>query len=186
MARLKVFATPIGFHDAYVAAPSRKAALAAWGADADLFARGVASVVTDPELTKEPLASPGRVVRRSRGSADEQLAALDTNPSPTTARSKARSRPAHRQAIEAPAPTSRPKAARRPSRTVLDTAEAKLAAAEARHDREDNAIADRIAALQHERSALRARQSKERARLEERRDTARARYQAAIERWAAD
>ncbi len=32
--KLKVFRTPAGFHDAYVAAPSRKAALAAWGADA--------------------------------------------------------------------------------------------------------------------------------------------------------
>jgi hypothetical protein len=30
MAKLKVFRTPIGFHDAYVAAPSKKAALAAW------------------------------------------------------------------------------------------------------------------------------------------------------------
>ena len=30
--RLKVFRTSIGFHDAYVAAPSRKAALEAWGA----------------------------------------------------------------------------------------------------------------------------------------------------------
>ena len=47
MAKLKVFRTPTGFHDAYVAAPSRKAALAAWGAEADLFARGTAEEVTD-------------------------------------------------------------------------------------------------------------------------------------------
>ena len=40
--KLKVFRTPIGFHDAYVAAPSQKAALQAWGTDTDLFARGVA------------------------------------------------------------------------------------------------------------------------------------------------
>jgi hypothetical protein len=31
-AKLKVFRTPIGFHDAYVAAPSQKAALEAWEA----------------------------------------------------------------------------------------------------------------------------------------------------------
>ena len=73
--KLKVFRTPAGFHDAYVAAPSRKAALADWGADADLFARGVAEEVTDPALLEEPLARPGEVVRRSRGSAAEQLAA---------------------------------------------------------------------------------------------------------------
>lgn len=29
--KLKVYRTPIGFHDAYVAAPSQKAALKAWG-----------------------------------------------------------------------------------------------------------------------------------------------------------
>ena len=40
MAKLKVFRTPIGFHDAYVAAPSRAAALRAWGADTDLFSTG--------------------------------------------------------------------------------------------------------------------------------------------------
>eukprot|EP01035_Chromulina_nebulosa_P046785 gene46785-63390_t len=55
--QLKVFRTPIGFHDAYVAAPSRKAALQAWGSDADLFARGMAEIVTDPALTAGPLAN---------------------------------------------------------------------------------------------------------------------------------
>jgi hypothetical protein len=38
--KLKVFCTAIGFHDAYVAAPSMKAALEAWGADVSLFAAG--------------------------------------------------------------------------------------------------------------------------------------------------
>ena len=51
--RLKVYRMPIGFHDAYVAAPSRKAALAAWGSDADLFARGVAEQVDDPDLARD-------------------------------------------------------------------------------------------------------------------------------------
>ncbi|MCP2775198.1 hypothetical protein, partial [Salmonella enterica] len=53
-AKLKVYRTPIGFHDAYVAAPSQKAALQAWGSDADLFARGVAEQVADPALMEEP------------------------------------------------------------------------------------------------------------------------------------
>jgi hypothetical protein len=53
--QLKVICTPIGFHDAYVATPSQKAALEGWGSDANLFPRGMAAIVTDPMLTKEPI-----------------------------------------------------------------------------------------------------------------------------------
>lgn len=74
--KLKVFRTPAGFHDAYVAASSQKAALEAWGSDADLFARGIAEVVTDEELSREPLENPGKVIKRLRGTAAEQLASL--------------------------------------------------------------------------------------------------------------
>src|SRR5690349_23365485 len=74
--KLKVFRTPIGFHDAYVAAPSQKAALEAWGADSNLFAPGSAELVEDPELTREPLAQPGQVIRRLRGTLAEHVAAL--------------------------------------------------------------------------------------------------------------
>ena len=84
--KLKVYRTPIGFHDAYVAAPSQKAALAAWGSDADLFARGIAEVVSDEELSREPFANPGKVIRRLRGTAEEQLAALPAiKPKPSDA-----------------------------------------------------------------------------------------------------
>lgn len=76
---LKVFRTPIGFHDAYVAALSQKAGLEAWGSDANLFARGIAEIVTEPELTREPLARPGEVIKRSRGIVAEQIAALPDN-----------------------------------------------------------------------------------------------------------
>lgn len=71
-----MFRTPSGFHDAYVAAPSQKAALEAWGSATNLFAAGAAELVTDSKLTKEPLARPGEVIRKLRGSADEQLRAL--------------------------------------------------------------------------------------------------------------
>jgi len=47
MKKLKVFRAVSGFHDAYVAAPSRAAALQAWGATTDLFVRGAA----DPSTT---------------------------------------------------------------------------------------------------------------------------------------
>jgi len=65
--KLKVYRTPIGFHDAYVAAPSQKAALEAWGSDANLFAHGLAEVVTDEALTREPLEHPGKIIKRLRG-----------------------------------------------------------------------------------------------------------------------
>jgi len=74
--RLKVFRTTIGFHDAYVAAPSRKAALAAWGATKDLFAMEAAEEVTDTELMEEPLAHPSQVIQKVRGSLEQQLDAL--------------------------------------------------------------------------------------------------------------
>jgi len=75
---LKVFRTSAGFEDVYVAAPSRKAALAAWGTDKDLFARQAAEEVHDPELIKAPLAQPGNVVRLPRGTTAEHLAAAGT------------------------------------------------------------------------------------------------------------
>ena len=59
-----------------MAASSRKEALRAWGADADLFARGSTKVVTGEELTREPLTKRGEVVRRLRDTSDEQIAAL--------------------------------------------------------------------------------------------------------------
>ncbi|MCP6280780.1 hypothetical protein NL459_29585, partial [Klebsiella pneumoniae] len=69
MAKLKVFRTAIGFHDAYVAVPTKKAALAAWGATKNLFQRGDAEEVTNPKLTAVPLARPGEVIKVIRGTA---------------------------------------------------------------------------------------------------------------------
>jgi hypothetical protein len=74
--KLKVFRTPVGFHDAYVAAPSQKAALEAWGSATNLFSQGAAEVVTDPKLAKEALARPGEVIRKSRGTGKEHVRAL--------------------------------------------------------------------------------------------------------------
>lgn len=130
--KLKVFRTAIGFHDAYVAAPSRNAALAAWGSDADLFARGVAEEVTGPELMAAALARPGEVVRRSRGTTDEYFAAL-----PRTQPRKAA--PAAGPTPTAPEP-DKAKPRPPPSRTKLDAAEAAIDAADARFRREAAAL----------------------------------------------
>lgn len=168
--RLKVFRTAAGFNDAYVAAPSRKAALAAWGSDADLFARGVAEEVTDPALMEAPLAAPGEVVKRSRGSAAEQFAAL-----PPDAPKATRKAPARKPASAKPAP--------KPSRDALDRAEGALEKADADHRAAQRALAERQAALDREKKALARDWAAERDALEQARADADAAYAAALERW---
>ncbi|WP_294394892.1 hypothetical protein [uncultured Sphingomonas sp.] len=167
-AKLKVFRTPIGFHDAYVAGPSQKAALAAWGSDHDLFARHEAELVTDPALTEQPLAEPGAVIRRLRGSEAEQIAALGDGKVPPKAKPN-----------RAPAPKPRP----RPKRTALDQAEQRLSAARDRQREEQQALAAREAVLAAERRAMEARQRAETRDLEAKVDSEQASYDAALRRW---
>jgi hypothetical protein len=66
---LKVFRAHLGFYDTVVAAPSQKAALAAWGSKRDLFREGFAAVSNDTEAA-EALKNPGVVLRRAYGSKD--------------------------------------------------------------------------------------------------------------------
>lgn len=180
--KLKVFRTPAGFHDAYVAAPSRKAALAAWGADADLFARGVAEEVTDPALMEEPLARPGEVVRRSRGSAAEQLAALPPD-RPKRAREAEQEEEASRRKTAARSKKPTPPPTPRPSRAELEAAEAALEQEDARRRDEEKALAERQAALDRERREAARRHERERSRLEAAREAAAGAYAAAVEQW---
>ena len=70
-ARLKLFKTVIGFHDAYVAAPSQKAALAAWGASTDLFSAGLAERVDDAAVCEAAFAEAGSVITAKRGTKGE-------------------------------------------------------------------------------------------------------------------
>jgi hypothetical protein len=201
-AKLKVYRLTIGFHDAYVAAPSQKAAIEAWGSDKDVFQRKQAELVEDPKLAKEPLASPGTVIKRLRGTAAEQMAALGkTEPAPRRRTRPARddepkpkARPSLRLVPKAapppppkpkPKPKPAPKPKPRPSRTALDQAEQALVEAEARHQKERRKIVDREAELARERKALEKKQAGERERLEARRDKAQAAYDTAIQRWRA-
>ena len=69
--RLKLFRTEIGFHDAFVAAPSMKAALAAWGASTDLFSAGLAERIDDAKRCPAAFDAPGEVVTVRRGSEGE-------------------------------------------------------------------------------------------------------------------
>ena len=169
--KLKVFRTPVGFHDAYVAAPTKKAALEAWGTDTNLFARGTAEEVTDPKLTAAPLERPGEVIRVSRGDLSAQLKALGprkkkgakTGKAPATARSASR------------------KAA--PKRDKVDAAEAALEQARRRHAKEAQALRKQRDEVERKLDALTARQDKETARLERAREKARAAYREALEKW---
>ena len=180
MAKLKVYRTPIGFHDAYVAATSQKAALKAWGSDADLFARGIAEVVTDEALSAEPLASPGTVIRKLRGTVDEQMAAkIPDRPSPRP-RDKEDEGPAPRKraskkpiAVAPPPPPPRPPPQPRPDRASLDAAEKAVEDAQVRHDQEDRDLRKRQEALDEERRRLDQAHDKEHDRLAEDEDRAR-------------
>src|ERR1051325_950041 len=67
-ARLKVFQAHLGFFDTVVAAPSRAAALKAWGSRQDLFRDGQAKPASDPDAIAAALAKPGLVLRRPVGS----------------------------------------------------------------------------------------------------------------------
>lgn len=166
MARaLKVFRTPIGFHDAYVAAPTQKAALEAWGSERDLFARGIAERVDDPALTKAPLAHPGDVIRVLRQSPDEPPASRKRSPDRTTAEKKPRK----------PRP--------RPSRATLDRAEAALETLKREQQEEREALASEEAALAKHRRALEAKQMRAIASLETKVERAEATYRRALDRW---
>ena len=185
--KLKVFRTPIGFHDAYVAAPSQKAALEAWGSDANLFARGAAEEVTDPELMKEPLEKPGVVVKRLRGTQKEQIAALGEG-------ERVRSKTRKDSVRLAPSPRS-PWASRplprgerdrkrpKPSRAKLADAEEALEAL-GKEQRKDLAELDRREKeLARERREIERRQERDRRKAEETLKRARERYQQAMEEW---
>lgn len=134
MPKLKVFRTPIGFYDAYVAAPSQKAALEAWGSEKNLFASGSAELVDDPKLGKAALARPGDVIKVRRGTDEEHIAALP------------KTRPPRKK--EAP-PKAPPQP--RPSRAALDRAEKSLEVAERKRDRALDDLDEAIRSLQAKR-----------------------------------
>ena len=169
--QLKVFRTPIGFHDAYVAAPSQKAALEAWGSDHDLFARGEAERVEEEALVAEPLAHPGTVIKKLRGTAEEQFAAL-----PPAKRPKGKSADKAQSKRNAkPAP--------RPDRAPLDRAEEAIVVAERRHkDKLDALIEEEEKLRQRRRAAEKARDA-EIGKLRARADDLRDGYERKLEAW---
>ena len=171
--KLKVFVTPIGFHDAYVAAPSQKAALEAWGADSNIFAQGIAEQVTDPKLMEEPLASPGKVIKRVRGSADEHFAELDR------AAPKQKAAKESGKVVQLKPKKPKPK----PSRDELDAAEEALEKAEKKQCKKLREIDQELQALERKRRELQRKIEAERDKLAEKAEQARAKYEQAMREW---
>ena len=175
MPKLKVFRTAIGFHDAYVAAASRAAALRLWVAETDLFAAGVAELVTDEKLSAAPLAEPGTVIKISRGSTADHMEALSQSAEKT---SKAKVPKDAKATADKPVKP-------RPSRSDLDKAEGELEAAARAHEKALGAIDRRMAKLQSDRDRLDAGFKPKRDELERRRDDANRLYQQALAEWRA-
>lgn len=156
MPKLKVFCTTSGFHDSIVAAPSRPAALKAWGAKTDLFSLGAARLVTDPKVAKKALDRPGEVIRLGRSGGGDEV------PLPK-AKAKRRTKP--------------------PNRARLHAAEQKLAALEAKQGKEFEAIERQLKSLEKKRDDLAARHSKAHAAAELKVEQAREVYETALADW---
>ena len=135
----------------------RRAGRRRWrhGAASTTCSRGASRrFVTDPALTAEPLAHPGEVIKRSRGTTAEQIAALP-DPAPRGAPEEGAEAPAAARkkgkAAAAKAPPKPVKRPPKPSRDALDTAEQALEDGEMRHRAEEKAFAERQTALDRER-----------------------------------
>jgi hypothetical protein len=168
--RLKVFMTQIGFHNWLVAAPSQKAALAAWDVKENLFAIGSAQVVTDKDCIELAMRSPGVPVpvdaKHAFANATKVLR-LDEHrkrkPSPAPA------------ASESKRPVLRKK--RKVDRTKLDRAEQALEDFKKRAVRERAAIIRAQKALDLKAEALEEDLDAEQERLEELLEEARDKYE---------
>ena len=157
MPKLKVFCTTSGFHDSIVAAPSKPAALKAWGAKTDLFSMGAARLVTDPKIAEKALDRPGEVIRLKRSGGGEVAAA----------------------------PKRKPKASKPPSRARLKAAEEKLTELEAKQGKELDKVERELKALEKKRDQLAARHSNARSAAERKAEQARDDYEAALALWEA-
>jgi colicin import membrane protein len=183
--KLKSYQTSIGFYDMAVAAPSKKAALEAWGSGSNLFAHGLAKEADDPAVVAATMARPGVVLKRPVGSngpfkehaalpkallerASDKPSTKPKQPAPATddkaerkkaiAFEKELERRQEQRRIEEAEAEKRRK--RREQATAK--AEAALAKAKARHD-------DTVQEIDRERTALDAKSRAEDARWEKER-----------------
>ena len=176
--KLKVFRTAVGFHDAYVAAPSQKAALEAWGSDSNLFSQGLEEQVASGPGVDEALSNPGVVIRTSRGSVKEQMAALGE-----TATAEGRSGQPQRQPKRASASVGKTLREPKPSRGELSDAEEALDQLRGQQTKALDEIARRQKDLDRERSALERQQEREMIAAKQAVDKLRRTYDARLAAW---
>lgn len=156
MPKLKVFCATSGFYDNVVAAPSKPAALKAWGAKTDLFSMGVARLVTDPAIRQKALERPGEIIRLSRSGG-----------------------------VEIERPKRRPRSsAAQPNRTRILAAEKALATLEQKQAEERDKIDAQLDDLRKKRDVLESRHTKERQVAEGKVERARETYEAALAKWS--
>ena len=199
-AKLKTFQTSLGFFDLAIAAPSMKAALAAWGSEANLFHQGFAKQADDPAIIAATMAKPGIVLRRAVGStaeftehaalprslrsggADETGAAPKSSPTPPpekpkdnaarhAAKSSAQEQMRHDR--ERRRQEAFQEAERKRRREAIAKAEAALDDAKRIHDTKINEIAAARAALDRQWKAEESRWNKQQAKLQARLERAR-------------
>jgi len=147
---LKVYAAPLGFFESVVAAPSKAAALRAWGVRQDLFANGDAKLTEDPAAVKAATAHPGVPLKRPVGGKDAfELDPVLPHAPPAKAggRAKARAKP-------------------KPDRARLDAAEARLRQIEDVRRQGEAEFDARLKALESEADAARERWNAEREQAE--------------------
>jgi hypothetical protein len=134
--RLKVFTWSDGFHAFTVAASSRPKALEAWGSKQDLFATGLASELSGGPDYDAALAAPGEVIERGLS--------IDVGKIGKAAK---------------------PKKAAGPSQALIakiDRLQAELETLDADYQEADAALAERLKALEAERSDLERNHAKRR------------------------
>ncbi|MCA1474933.1 cell envelope biogenesis protein TolA [Bradyrhizobium sp. NBAIM08] len=170
--KLKTYQTSLGFYDQAIAAPSMKAALAAWGASSNLFHQGVARETDDPDVVAATMAKPGVVLRRPVGSDGPftESAELPTDLGAGEAEPKRKSKRKSKSKAE-----SKPTSKKRPARTARN----------AFREIDDAAARKAAAAFEKEerrREAARAKEEAARAKERARRDKAVAAAEAALDK----
>ena len=128
---------------------------------------GAAEQVTEAKLMAEPLANPGTIIQRSRGSPGEHLSAAGKS-----------------RAKKAGAKAPRPRKAKPPpSRSKLDEADRQLAEAELRYGRAREVLDEQAKLLNEKRRKLQRKYEPEIERQRGRRDAAAEAYKDKVKAW---
>jgi len=167
--RLKVFQAQIGFYDTIVAAPSRAAALRAWGMHQNLFITGEARLASDEAAMEAAGKHPGQPLRRALGSQDAFALEPTSLPKIPDASHK-KFKPADK-----PVQPARPAA----DRTALNEAEAALDGIDASRRREEADFQAQMDALNARRRAAQVDYTRARKQATDRVTAARATYKQA-------